>query len=439
MWILAILLMAIFAAIGFAKGAIRTTISLVGVVLGLMLAVPLGGVLRPLLSAAGVQNPVWLGLVPPIVAFFLVYFVFVGLSFFVHHKVNLYYKYRRDDADRIRWERVNRQTGIAVGLLTGAIYFFAIAALIYAAGYLTVQLSAEENNPAVIKFVNTARKDMDASGLDRAIAALDPGTDFFYRAADVLGLLYHNPLLQSRLATYPYFLELSYRPEFQELATDQEYNNLVFGKAPVTQIIEHPRTQGLLGNAEVMAYLKETDLQDLQEYLRTGKSPKYQDEEILGLWNLDKDAVVTHIRKTQPDIRSRELKAIRAAVEALPPISIAATPENEVIVSAGNAAPAEPVVEETPADPMAMDPAMQRYQRYGTPVPAQPQQPAQPEEPLPQLMPKFSGTGTWSKELGRYVITLTDEAGQQYTGHVRVLGDEMELSIGGTTLVFIKQ
>ena len=105
MWILAILLMAIFAAIGFAKGAIRTTISLVGVVLGLMLAVPLGGVLRPLLSAAGVQNPVWLGLVPPIVAFFLVYFIFVGLSFFVHHKVNLYYKYRRDDADRIRWDR----------------------------------------------------------------------------------------------------------------------------------------------------------------------------------------------------------------------------------------------------------------------------------------------------------------------------------------------
>src|SRR5690606_39532322 len=130
-------------------------------VLGLMLAVPLSGVVRPLLGMAGVQNPVWLTVVPPIVTFFIIYFIFVGLSFFVHHKVNLYYKYKRDDADRIRWERMNRHTGIAVGVLTGAIYFFAVDALICAAGYLPVQLSAEENNPGMIKFIDPARKDWD--------------------------------------------------------------------------------------------------------------------------------------------------------------------------------------------------------------------------------------------------------------------------------------
>ena len=436
-WMLAIVLMLLFAAIGFAKGAIRASISLLGVVLGLLLCIPLSGIVRPIMGPIGVQNPVWLAVVPPIVMFFIIYFIFVGISFFVHHKVNLYYKYKRDDADRIRWERVNRHTGIAVGLLTGSIYFFAIAALIYAAGYLTVQLSAEENNPAVIKFVNTARKDMETSGLDQAAAALDPGNPLYYDAADVFGLLYHNPLLQSRLATYPYFLELSYRPEFQEMATDKEYNDLVFGKAPVTQIIAHPRTQALLSNAELMAYLKETDVEDLKEYLRTGKSPKYDEEDILGLWDLDKDAIVTHIRKTNPDIRSRELKAIRLAINALPPISLAATPNNKVIVSAGGPAEVEAPAEEAPVDP-----TMQMYQdpRYGMQPPVQPQQqPAAPAEAAPQIMPRFTGEGTWSEEMGQYLITLSDEAGKEYTGGVRVRGDEMELTMGGQTLVFIKQ
>ena len=440
MWILAIVLMLLFAAIGFAKGAIRASVSLVGVVLGLLLCVPLSGVIRPIMGPIGVQNPVWLAVIPPIVMFFIIYFIFVGISFFVHHKVNLYYKYKRDDADRIRWERVNRHTGVAVGLLTGAIYFFALAALIYSAGYLTVQLSAEENNPAFIKFVNTARTDMESSGIDDAIAALDPGTPLYYDAADVFGLLYHNPLLQSRLATYPYFLELSFRPEFQEMATDKEYNDLVFGKAPVTQIIAHPRTQAILSNAELMNYLKETDVEDLKTYLRTGKSPKYDEEEILGLWDLDKEAIVTHIRKTQPDIRSRELKAIRMAIGMLPDISLAATPEKRVIFSLGSSpAPAA----ETPPDPAAVDPSMQMYQdpRYQMQAPPAQQPPPQqaPAEAPPQVVPKFEGEGTWDEELGQYVIKAPDQSGKEQVGRVRIRGDEMELTVAGQTLVFIKQ
>lgn len=434
-WILAIALIALFAGIGFLKGAIRTAVSLVGVVLGLMLADSLGGVITPLVSLAGVKNPVWLAIVPPITAFFLVYFTFVGLSFFVHHKVNLYYKYKRDDADRIRWERLNKHTGLAVGALTGAIYFFAIAALIYAAGYLTVQVSAEENNPAVIKFINAARQGIEQTGIDRALAAIDPGNETYYEAADALALLYHNPLLQSRLATYPHFLSLAQNPEMEEIAIDPDYNKLIFGKAPVTQIIAHPRTQQIFNSPAIMQHLKQTDIEDLKIYLRTGKSPKYAEQEILGLWKLDKDAVITHIRKTQPDIRSRELNAIQDAINALPPITLAATPDNRVFIDAAGEPEPEPAAEEQPQpDPYAL-PERYRMRQPQQPAPA----PAQPKPAGPSLLPKFAQEGSWTESAGQYIITVPDQSGNEITGTALVLGDELELTIAGSTLVFYRQ
>src|SRR5688572_22303199 len=317
MWILAIVLIALFALIGFGQGAIRSAISLVGMIIALMLATTVGGWIRPLMAPLGVTNPVWLALIPPLVAFILIYLVISGLSFFAHHKVYLLYKYKRDDVDRIRWERMNRNVGTGIGVLMGVITFLAVSGLVYAGGYLTVQLSGDQN-PGTIKFVNRAREDMAASGIDKVAAKFAPGSKTYYESADILGLIYHNPLLQSRLATYPYYLSLAQRQEFLDIGTDKEYNDLIFGKAPVTQIIAHPKTQSILSNAEIMDYLKATDRPELQEYLRTGKSSKYDEEQILGVWHLDKDAVLTYIRKKKPDIRSKELRLIKGFVAMLP-------------------------------------------------------------------------------------------------------------------------
>src|SRR6187401_191836 len=160
LWILAIGLLAVFAGIGFAKGAIRMAVSFLGLIVGLMVAVPFGHALKPIMGTIGVVNPAWVAVVPPIIAFAIVYLVVMGLSFFVHHKVYIRYKYKHDDVDRIRWEMMNRHVGAGIGLLTGAVLFLAISGLIYAAGYLTVQISAEDNNPGWIKFINSARQDM---------------------------------------------------------------------------------------------------------------------------------------------------------------------------------------------------------------------------------------------------------------------------------------
>jgi hypothetical protein len=433
-WILAIVLLLAFGALGFAKGAIRASVSLIGILLGAALAVPLSGLIRPLMGPIGVVNPVWLAIVPPLIVFALIYLSFVGLSFFIHQRVFLIYKYKYDEVDRIRWARMNRNVGAAVGLFAGAILFLYVCGLVYAAGYLTIQLSSDDN-PGTIKLINSVRQDMTDSGFDQAAARFQPAPKLYFESADILGLLYHNPLLQSRLATYPYFLPLAQRAEFQEIATDKEYNDLIFGRAPVTQIIEHPRTQGLLGNAEVMEYLTATDLKDLKEYLRTGHSPKYADQEILGVWNLDKHAVLTFMRKANPDIKARELRALKQALEMLPPVSLIAMPDGKILVQSTASAPAaDAAAEEVPVDPMVA-----RYgPQFGQPPGGTPP-PVAAAAPPPNLIPSLSGEGTWKEGLGHYSVTLPDASGREVTGSVKIKADELVLSVAGANLIFYKQ
>lgn len=440
LWILAIVIIAIFAGIGFAQGAIRSAISLVGLILAFLLAIPFGRALKPLLVSMGVANPVWQALIPPLVAFFIIYFVISGLSFFAHHKIYLMYKYKRDDVDRIRWERMNRNVGTGIGVLMGVITFLAVSGLVYAGGYLTVQLSGDAN-PGTIKFVNSAREDMASSGFDKVAAKFAPGTKTYYESADILGLIYHNPLLQSRLATYPYFLSLAQRDEFKEIGNDKEYNDLIFGKAPVTQIIAHPKTQSILSNGEIMDYLKATDRPDLQEYLRTGKSPKYDEEQILGVWHLDKEAVLTYVRKKKPDIRSKELRLLKAIVAQLPEVSMIAMPDNKVTFSRSDAAPA---AEAQPAPEAAPDPLAQRYgPEYARSMQAQRGQapvvtnrPPEVKSPIPTVQ---GGEGTWSDEAGQYAVTLSTPSGGQIKGHAKITGEELVLNVDDGSLVFAKQ
>lgn len=437
MWILAILLLAIFGGLGYAKGGIRMAISFIGLIVGVLLAVPLGNKLHGLMGPIGIVNPVWVTLVPPLIVFALIYLAVMGLSFLAHHKVYLIYKYKHDDVDRIRWERMNRQTGVAVGLLTGTMLFLFVCGIIYAAGYLTIQLSSEENNPATIKFINSVRQDMAESGFDKAAAKFQPAPKIYYQAADVLGLLYHNPLLQNRLAKYPYFLALGDKAEFQEIANDKEYNDLIFGKAAVTQIIDHPKTQALLSNPEDMNILLSTDLGDLKEYLRTGKSPKYENQEILGVWDMDKSAILTLLRRSNPDIKTKELRLLQQVFASLPGVSLVATPDNKIIVrsSAQAAAAAAPAPAPAP-DPMAARYGPQ-YARGNQPPPQTNRPPAEPA--LPINIPKLAGEGSWKEEGGQYVVTLADAGGKQFNGAARIQSGEMILNLAGANLVFSKE
>jgi len=71
-WLLAILLLASLAGLGFRQGAIRVGISFIGILLGALLAPPLGRLLRPVLMAVGVKNPILLWLLGLLIIFVLI-------------------------------------------------------------------------------------------------------------------------------------------------------------------------------------------------------------------------------------------------------------------------------------------------------------------------------------------------------------------------------
>ncbi|MGV3774989.1 MAG: hypothetical protein ACO1QB_18975 [Verrucomicrobiales bacterium] len=439
-WTLAIVLVLIFVGLGFLKGGIRMSVWLLGLILATMLAVPMSGSIKGLMPTLGIKNPVWAELMAPVFIFILINLVAIGLSFLAHHKVAKHFKFTRDDADRIRWERLNRRLGASMGVIFATVFFFLIGAVVYAGGYLTLQASPDENNPASVRFLNGGRKGLNETGMAPAMAAISPATPKFYKAADILGLLYHNASLQTRLANYPGLLGLGQRTEFQEMSEDKEYNEMIFGKAPPTQILDHARTQAILGNKEIMDQLMAVDMDDLKGYLRTGKSAKYDENLILGRWTLEKDAIFTQMRKANPDIRAGDLIKLRKVMDMLPPIQMLAMPDNKVLAKIagapapeGEAAPAEPVV----------DPMVERYRNPNAPAPGAVPPPAGASGqglPAGMQIPNLNGEGTWSEDFtGSYKITFTMPDGKETTMQATVKDDEMILNAPGIPLVFYKE
>lgn len=327
-WFLAVLLFAAFGALGYAKGAIRMISPLIGLVLGVFLAVPLGPLVRPLVPLVGLKNPIWSWLLPPVLVFFLIALVFIIVGFIVHRKINLYYKYRTDDFHRLSWERLNKRLGICIGLAAGGAYTLLLGLVIYILGYLTVQVAAGDNDNVVLRYLNKARADLRATGLEKTVAAFDPTPEKYYLASDILGLVYHNQPVTSRLAAYPPFLALSERQEFQDMATDTEYQNLLATQATVGQIINHPKTQAVLGNQEILQQLEQVDLKDLLSYLQSGVSTKYQDLPILGRWQLEPYSTLAQVKKHRARITSVEMKLLRQQMEFIKGYQLVVMPDN---------------------------------------------------------------------------------------------------------------
>jgi hypothetical protein len=440
-WILAIVLCAIFGAIGFFSGAIRTALLWFGVVVSCFLTGMIAPKLVALMPKVGVKHPLWIELTPYIIVFSLLALVVYGIGFAVHHKVAMIYKYQRDDYSRAKWETMNKHLGISVGLLIAVMMFFVVAHVAYAGGYLTAQVAEDKNNPFWINFLTNAREDMHSVGLDRSMAALDKTSSRFYDTADVIGLIYHNPVLQGRLANYPYFLSLGQNSELQEIGGDKEYNDLLFGKASFGAIINHANTKRILANKEIVDQVKAVDLKDLKTYLETGKSPKYDDERILGRWILDKDAVLTQVRKAAPEMKANDLLALRKAVATLPDITLINTLDNKVIVkSEGGGAPAAAAAAPAPAQPAPQNPADRYARMRGAQAPAQPR-PAAPKpaavEAAPPPVLQISGEGEWkSVGTGDYEVTVTDAGGKQQKLAGVIHEDELTLSKGPLSLIF---
>jgi hypothetical protein len=312
-WLLALFIMTCTGIVGFYQGALRAAFSLIGLLVAALFASPVGALCKLVLTIFGLKNPLYLAFLGPIFGFILVLTIFKLVALAVHKKVDGWYKYKANDTQRLLFERMNARVGVAVGLANGFIYVLAIGTFIYSLGYLTMQVATSDQDSWALRLVNKLADDASSTGLNKAVAPFMTKSEFYYDATDVLADIFQTPLLQNRLANYPPFLLLSEKDEFKMLS-DAGFQNewikgMTFGTFAhhdrVVPLIESDKTYtnivGLLGG----------DVKDLKTYLETGKSPKYDEERILGRWAFDFRASMNAARKRTPNMGSAQITKLR--------------------------------------------------------------------------------------------------------------------------------
>ena len=313
-WLLALVLLASLAGIGYRQGAVRVACAFIGILVGALLAGPLGKLIKPLLVTLGLKTPPLAWLLAPVVVFLVVSILFKVAGFMVHQKVDVYFKYHAGDLRLALWERLNRRVGLCLGLLNGAVYLILISVVIYPLSYWTFQMATEGKDPRLMRIITRLGQDLQATGFAKVAWAFNPMPQVWYDSADLAGLIYNNPLSQARLARYPAFLGLAERPEFQDMASDTHFSELLLGRAPIMKVIEHGKAQAVLQNPELLRLIWATvvpDLKDLPIFLDTRKSPKYDPERILGRWLFNGNATMALFRKAKPNISSKEMQIWR--------------------------------------------------------------------------------------------------------------------------------
>lgn len=301
--------------------------------------------------------------------------------------------------------------------------------------------------------------------MDKLVARFDPAKDEFYQASDIIGLLHRNPLLEARLADYPFFLSLTDRQEFKDLAEDKEFQTLRERQPSLGELISHPKVMAITGSDELLGILRQVDLKDLQAFLRTGKSAKYDEEKILGRWRLDPAPTMRELRRLSPEMSSAEFSQAKKIIYMVAPlVSLVSSPDNKFVLkvnvaelasqvmtlaAAGTpttAAPSGQVLVQAVPQPVETAPKVdaQMAQRYGLRPggqgTAQGQQPApviiQAPPPRPaaapasgafppmgllaeslrkaaEQQPTASMSGTWERDVSAYKLKLQDPTGKE--------------------------
>ena len=335
-WILAFLLMASGAGLGSRQGAIRAAFSLAGIGTGILLAVPIGHQVQPLLAYAGVGNPLLTWALSPLSGFIIVSILFAIPAGWVHRKVSVFYNYRAGELRLKLWERLNTRLGICIGLANGAMYFVLASFVIFNLTYWTTQMTAAAGQPTLIKFVNRLGNDLQTTGMAKTAGVVGTLPKTYYKLADLSGLLMQNPQAGPRLAKYPALTSLWEREDMQALVQSPTLTNALASGASLGEIMKDPAVQAFFASQDqtrLVLDILETNLDDLYTYLETGKSGKYDSEKILGLWEFNAGATAAWIRESRPQMTANETRTARASLaKAYSQMQILFTGDNKLFI-----------------------------------------------------------------------------------------------------------
>jgi hypothetical protein len=335
LWIIALAILGCVGLVGYYQGALRAAFSFIGLLVAALLASPLGSLLESIVPLLGLKNPVVIAFVGPLLAFVLILVIFKTGGLALHKKADAWYKYKASDTQRMLWERVNSRLGIPVGVANGVIYFLAICTLLYALGYLTVQVGTSDQDSWSLRLVNRLNDDLKSTGMDKAVAPFMPRSELYYDGADIVADIFHTPLLQNRLANYPPFLLVGEKAEFQPLSDPGFQGEWIKGMT-FGSFVKHEKIKSVIENHDVVTNVLGMlggDLKDLKVYLESGKSPKYDDEKILGHWAFDYKGSFNAARRKKPNMGSAEITRLRKLMTAVfRNATLTATIDNKAIL-----------------------------------------------------------------------------------------------------------
>ncbi len=409
-WILALGLLVSLAALGYRQGAIRVAFSLIGIVFSASLAGPLAKHLYPILPHVGIHDPTVIWLVSPLIVFWALMIPFKSVGFLVHRKVELYFKYKAEGLQALRWSRLNTRLGLCLGPLNALIYLVLISFIIFDLSYWSVQVAVSDAEPAWIRLLNRLGRDSETTGFAQVARAMDPMPDSYFQYADLAGLLIQNPQLADRLADYPMFISLTERDDFKQLGQNTDFQNAWKEHAPIQQLVENPQFKSLWENqetADLVWGMVTNNFDDLVAYLKTGKSQKYSSELIVGHWELNIAATTSKLLESRPVISSREMRMLRAWVSQ--------SYTNTTFVAGAD------------------------RQAFLKNLPHMKVQPVQKGQvPQPPTTETASWQGRWKAGGANYELTL-NSGGRKQSMPAQLDGDRLAIQDDKTTLVFDRQ
>ncbi len=335
-WLIALVLMASLAGLGYRQGAIRVGVSLLGIVTGALLAVPLSGIVAKFLVICGMKEPIAAWLVSPLIVFVSFSLAFKAGAAVLHHKVEMHYKYAAGELRLALWERLNRRLGLCLGFLNATAYLILIAFVLYVPAQFAVPFATSDNDPRWLRWSAQAGQDLDSTGFIKVARSLDSIPQLDYDMIDLGALIYRNPLLAARLSRYPPFLSLAQRPEFQDLGNDKEFMETWQRVDPIMTLFQHPKIQNIWGNLGLRRQIWDMvalDRSDLRSYLQNGTSAKYDPLQILGRWEFDINATVSVLRRAKANMLSSEMQRLkRSIVASFSKTGLVALTDHQVIV-----------------------------------------------------------------------------------------------------------
>src|SRR5208283_1898413 len=160
-WILALGLLLSLAALGYRQGAVRVAFSLIGIIVSALLAAPLAGRVKPMLPHLGIHDPTAIWMLSPLIVFVILLIPFKSLGFFVHRKVELFFKYKTDGIQLIRFNRLNSRLGLGLGLMNALAYLVLISFIIFDLSYWTVQVATSDDEGRLIRLLNQMGRDSE--------------------------------------------------------------------------------------------------------------------------------------------------------------------------------------------------------------------------------------------------------------------------------------